>query len=105
MGAAVVLMFVARDSVVESQLRCESALGEELERAIDGGESDLWILLLHETMKFVGGEMIADLEERLEDGVALLSVFEANALEMRMEDLLRFSQHFLRNRRLIVDPF
>jgi hypothetical protein len=105
MGAAIVLMFVARDSIMERQLGCESAFGEEFERAIDRGESDLRIFLLHETVEFICREMITDLEERLEDGVALLGVFEAYALEMRMEDLLRFSQHFLRDRRLIVDPF
>jgi hypothetical protein len=105
MGAAIVLMFVARDSIMERQLGCESAFGEEFERAIDRGESDLRIFLLHETVEFICREMITDLEERLEDGVALLGVFEAYALEMRMEDLLRFSKHFLRNRRLIVDPF
>jgi hypothetical protein len=105
MRAAIVLMFVARYSIVKGQLGCESTFGEELERAVDRRETDLRILLLYEPVKLIGGEMIANFEESLEDGVALLGMFEAHSFQMRMEYLLRFSQHFLRHRRLIVDPF
>ena len=59
MAAAVVLVFVARDAVMESDFTRQAAASEKFERAIDGGESDAGIFFLDEPVQFVGGEMFA----------------------------------------------
>ena len=104
MGATIVLVFVTGYAVVECQFRGESAFGKKFESAIDRGETDLWILLLDEAVEFVSRKMVANFEERLEDGVALLGVLESDSFEVSMEDTLGFEEHFPRNAGLIVNP-
>src|SRR5439155_9710343 len=53
MAAAAVLMFVAGDAVMKSHFAGESALSQQFESAVNGGESDLWVFLLHQTVKLV----------------------------------------------------
>jgi len=103
MGAAIVLMLVSSDAIVKCKFGRKSALGEELESAIDRGESNLRVLLLHQAMEFVGREMVANFEKRPKNSVSLFRVLKTNALEVRMEDALRFEKHFLRNGGLIVN--
>src|SRR4051794_33919708 len=105
MSAAVVLMLVAGDAVVERHFAGESAFGEELERAIDGGETDLGIFLLDQAVELFGGEMIAGLEKSFEDGVALLGMLEADLFQVLMKDVGRLAEHLPREGRLIIDTF
>ena len=46
-AASVVLMFVARNSVVKGNFGGESTFGEKLESAVDSGVADAGIFLLH----------------------------------------------------------
>src|SRR4029077_9712904 len=59
--------------------------------------------LLDQAMKLVGGEVIAGFEEGAEDGVALGRLFEADVLEMAVEDLLGFADHLPRDGGLVID--
>jgi len=102
-AAAVVLMLVAGDAVVEGDGAGESALGEELKRAIDGGETDLRVFLADQAEKFVGGEMLARFQKSMQDGVALGGVLEADTLEMPMKDLSSLAHHVTRDGGLIID--
>src|SRR6266446_8836272 len=51
MAAAVVLMLVAGDAVVEGDFAGQSTPGEQLERAVDGGVADARIFFLHEAVQ------------------------------------------------------
>ena len=103
MAAAVVLVFVARDAVVEGDFAGESAFGQEFQRAIDSGVADAGVFFLDEAVKFVGGEVVAGFEECAEDGIALGSLLKAYVFEVAMEDVLRFADHLPGNGGLIVD--
>lgn len=103
MAAAVVLVLVAGDAVVEGDFAGEVALGEELEGAVDGGVADLGVFLLDQAVELVGGKVLAGLEEGLEDGVALGGVLEADTLEVLVEDALRFANHLGGDGGLIID--
>ena len=103
MAAPVVLVLIARDAVMELDLAGQSAFGEKFQRAVNGGIPNAGVLLLNQAMKFVGGEMVAGLKKRAQDGVALRCLLQANAFEMAVENLLRFAHHLARDRRLVID--
>ena len=103
MAAAIVLVFVSSDAVVKGDFAGESALGEEFQRPIDGGVTDAGVFLLDEAVEFVGGEVVAGLEERAKNGVALGGLFESDAFEVTMEDVLRLADHLARDGGLVVD--
>lgn len=105
MTAAIVLMFVAGDAVVEGNDARKTALGKQFERAVDRGVTDAGVFLLNEAVQFVGGEVIAGLQEGAENRVALASLFQADILEMAMEDVLSFANHLAGDGGLIVDTF
>ena len=83
MAAAVVLVLVARDAVMKGDFAGQSALGQKLERAIDGRVADAGVLFLHQAVQFVGGKMVAGFEECPEDGIALRRLLQADALRWR----------------------
>src|SRR3954469_25069588 len=68
-AASVVLVLVTGDAVVEGDLACQSALGEQLESTVDGSKSDLRVFLFHQPMEFVRRHVVAGLKEGLQDGV------------------------------------
>jgi len=103
MAAAVVLVLVAGDSVVESHLAREAALRQYFQRAIHGGKSDLRILYLHQAVQFVGGEMFPGLEEGSQDGVSLRGLLQAYTFQVAVQDALGLANHFLRDAGLIVN--
>jgi len=103
MAAALVLVLVAGDAVVKSDFAGEAALGEKLERAINGGESDARVLFLDQPVQFVGGEMLAGFKECAQDGIALSGLLQADAAKMLQEDGFGFAKVFPRNGALIVD--
>jgi hypothetical protein len=105
MAAPIVLMLVARDAVMKGNLAGQTAFGEQLESSIHGGEAYLRILLLHQPEQFVGGKVFPRFQEGAQDSVPLLSVLQANALQVPMEDLLSFPNHLTRDAGLIIDSF
>jgi hypothetical protein len=104
MAATIELGLVAGDTVLEGDGAGEAALGEKLERAIDGGEADTRVFFAYEAVELVGGEVVGDLEEGAQDGVALFRVFQSDTLEVLVEDLFGFPQHLGRNG-TVVDAF
>ena len=80
MAAAVVLVLVACDAVVESDFAGQAALRQQLQRAVNRGVADAGIFFLHQAVQFVGGEMVAGFEEGMQDGIALLSLLQARLL-------------------------
>jgi hypothetical protein len=105
MTAAVVLVLITGDAVVEGDFAGESATGEEFQRAVDSGETDARIGFLDQTVQFVGGEMFAGFEESSQNRVALLGLFQADAFEMLPKNSLGFADALRRDGRLIVDSF
>ena len=105
MAAAVVLVLVAGDAVVEGDFAGEAALGEQLQGAVDGGVADLGVFLFDQAVELVGGEVLAGCKEGLQDGVALGGVLEADALEVLVQDALGFADHLGGDGRLVVDAF
>jgi len=105
MAATVVLMLVAGNTIVKRDCTRESAIGEKFEGAVDGGETDVRILLLDQAMKFVGREMLARLKKRPQDRAALPGLFESNFAQVLQKDSFGFADVGPGNRRLIVDPF
>jgi hypothetical protein len=105
MASPVVLVLVASDAIVECHLARQPALGEQFESAIHSGVADLGIFLFDQPVKLFRGKVFASFEEGAEDRVALGSLFEANTLQMLMEDALRLTHHFARDRGLVIDTF
>ena len=103
--APLILVLVARHPIVKRHLAGQAALGQQLQRAINRGKADPVVLLLHQAVELVGGEMIAGIQESTQDGVALSGVLQADALEMAVEDALGLAQHLARDSRLIINPF
>src|ERR1700730_12623838 len=93
MAATVILMLVAGNAVVESDLAGESAFGQQLQSAVDRGISDALIFLLHQAMKLVGREMIAGLEKGPKDGVTLCGLLQSHSLEVAVQNFLGFADH------------
>ncbi len=103
-AAAVELVFVAGHAVVKSNLAGQAALSQKLERTINRSKPDLGVLLSDQAEKLVGGKMIAGFQEGAQDGIALLGVLQAYALQVLEEDVLRFTHGFARRRSMIVNP-
>jgi len=102
-AAAVVLMLETGLAVVEFNFAGQTAFGEQLERAVDGGYSDAGVPRLDQAVQFIRGEVIAGLQERLEDGIALVGLLQPHPLQVLAEDLLRLAQHLWRDNGMVVD--
>ena len=102
-AAAIVLMLVARDTVVEGDFGGESALGEKLQGTVDRGVTDTRIFFLHQTVQLVGGEVVARFQKSAENCVALGRLLQADVLEMAVQDVLSLAHHLARESGLIVD--
>jgi len=105
MTAPVVLVFVAGDAIVEGDLTGQSALGQQLKGAVDGGVADAGIFLMYKAMQFVGGEVVAGFQKGMQDRVALRRLLQADTLEMPVKDRLGLVHHLARNGRLIINAF
>ena len=105
MAAAVVLMLVTCDAVVKGDLAGESAFGQKFEGAVHRGVSDVRIFFLDKAVKFVGGKVIACLEEGAKNGVPLGRLLEADTLQVPVKDILGLADHLARDRGLVVDAF
>jgi len=103
MVAAVVLVLVARYAVVEGHLAGQPALGQQLERAVDSSETDSLIFLTHQSKQFIGGQVIASIQERAQNDVALAGVLEAHPPQMVMKNGLRFLHHLGRDSGLVIN--
>jgi hypothetical protein len=55
-------------------------------------------------VKLVDGEVLAGFEKGAQNGVALCRLFQADTLEMLMQNLLGFAYHLGRDAGLIVNP-
>jgi hypothetical protein len=103
MAAAVVLVLVAGDAVVEGDFAGQAAFGQQLQGAVDGGVADAGVSFLYEAMQFIRGKMVAGFEEGAKNGVALRRLLQADALEMPVKDLLGFADHLAGDGGLIID--
>jgi len=105
MIAAVVLVFVAGNAVVEGDFAGQSASGEEFQSAIDSSEPDTRIGLLDQAMQLVDRQVLASFEKRSKDGVALLRLLQADATEVLQKNAFCLAHVLARDGRLIVDTF
>ncbi len=105
MTAAVVLVFITRDAVVKGDFAGQTAIRQQFQRPIDGGEADARIGFLDQPMQFVGRKMFASFQEGPQNCVALFGLLQADALEMLQENSLGFADVLPRDGRLIVDSF
>lgn len=103
--SAIVLVLVARHTVVESDLTRKPTFSQQLEGSIDSSEADVRILLFHQTVKFIGREVISGFQEGTQDRIALLRMFQANAFQVLVKNVLRLAHHLARNGGLIVYAF
>src|SRR5690349_11667052 len=104
MITAIKLVLIARHAVRKRNGAGQSAFRQQLERAVHRGESDLGIFLANEAEKLVSRKMVARLKKSAQNGVALVSMLESDALQVLIKDLLRFAHGFARWRRMIVNP-
>ncbi len=102
-AAAVVLMLIAGNAVVKGYFRGEPTLSQKLERSVDGGVADAGIFFLDQAVQLIGGEVVACLEKRAEDRIALGGLLQANFLQVTVEDVLSLAHHLARESGLIVD--
>ena len=103
MAAAIVLVLIAGNAVVKGYLAGQAAFGEQLERAVDRGVSDACVPFLHQSMQFVGREMVARFEEGAQNRVALGSLLQSNAFQMAVENLLGLADHLAGEDRLVIN--
>src|SRR5258708_18070202 len=61
------------------------------------------MLLPHQSKQLVGRKVVAGLKKRTQDRVPLFGVFQAHALEMFKENILRFAHGFARRRGVVVN--
>jgi len=102
-AAAIVLMLIAGDAIVKRDFAGQAAFRQQFQSAINGGETNAGILLLHQPVQFIGGKVLAGLQKGSQDGVALGGLFEADALKVFVQDLLRLADHLARDAGLIVN--
>ena len=95
--AAVVLVLIPRHTVMKCDLTGQTALGQQLQGPIHGGEADPGVFLFHEAMELVRGEVISRLEEGAENRVALLSMLQTYTAEVLVEDVLGLAHILARN--------
>src|SRR2546422_10764776 len=62
-AAAVVLVLVAGEAIMKSDFAGPAALGQQLERAINRGKTDLGVLLLHQPGDVAASEVAAGFPE------------------------------------------
>ena len=103
MAAAVVLVLVTGDAVVEGHFAGEPAFGQQFQGAIDGGVADAGVFFLNQAVKLVGRKMIAGFEKRAQNRVALGGLLQTDALQMTVKDVLSFADHLAGYGGLIVD--
>src|SRR5262249_50190520 len=102
-AAAVELGFVTGSSVRKRHGAGQATLGQQLERAGDGGENDFSLNLFSQAEKIVGGKMVAGIEERPQEGVARPGMLEADASQMLVKDVLGLAHGFARGRSVVVN--
>ena len=102
-AAAVVLVLIAGDAVVESDLAGESAISQQLKSAVHGAEADAGLFSLHEAVQFLDRKVLASAQEGAQDRVTLVCLLEADPFEMGAENFLGFAHHLRRDGVLIVN--
>jgi hypothetical protein len=102
-AAAVVLVLVAGNTVVEGDFAGQAALCQQLQRAVDGGVADARIFFLHQAVEFFGREMVAGFEEGVKNGVTLRRLFQADGPQVAVKDFLGFADHLAGDGGLIID--
>ena len=103
MAAPVVLVLVTGNAIMKGNFTCQSAFGQQLQRAINGGVADLGIALAHKLKELFGGEVLAGLKEGEQDGITLPGMLQSYFFQMFVEDLLRLPQRFAGDGRVIVN--
>jgi hypothetical protein len=61
------------------------------------------IFFLYQAMQLISRKVIASLQKRSEDGIPLCGLLQPDPLQMAMQNVLRFADHFARNQRVIVN--
>src|SRR5581483_2686146 len=105
MTAAVVLVLVTSNSIVECYLAGQATFRQELEGAIHGGVANFRVLFLYQPVQFIARKMFPRFKERSENCVPLLSMFEAYAPKMLVENPLRLAHHLARDAGLVIYSF
>lgn len=78
MAAPVELMLIAGHAVWEWNSAGQAAFRQQLERTVDRGKADLRVFFSDQAKQLVCGKMIARLQKDAQDGVTLVSMFQAN---------------------------
>src|SRR5580704_2919818 len=102
-AAAVVLVLVAGNSIMKSDFAGQAAFRQQFQGAVNRGETNAGIFLLHQPVQFVRREVLAGFEEGSQYGVALRRMFQADPLEMPMQNLLRLADHLGGDAGLVVN--
>jgi hypothetical protein len=102
-AAAVVLVLVAGNSIMKSDFAGQTAFRQQFQGAVNCGETDAGIFLLHQSVQFVSREVLSGFEESSQDSVALRSMFQADPLQMPMQNLLRLTDHLGGDAGLVVN--
>src|SRR5579872_7223316 len=105
MAAAIVLVFVARDAVVEGDFARQATLGEKFQRAVDRGVADASVFFLDQAVKFFCRELVASLEKSAQNRIALAGLLQANVFQVTVENVLSLANHLTREGGLIIDAF
>jgi hypothetical protein len=101
--APLILMLVARYPVVEGHFAGQTALRQQLQGAVHGGETDAVVLLFDQPVQLIGGKMVAGVQKGTQNGVALPGMFQPHALEVPVKDFLGLAHHLARDGWLIID--
>ena len=105
MAAPVVLVLIARHAIMKCDLAGQSALGQQLQCAIDRGKSNARVGALHKVVQILGGKMVVRFQEGAQNDVTLPGMLQADALQVSVEDGLGLAQRFVRELDMVVNAF
>jgi len=78
MATAIVLVLIARNTIMKCDFTGQSAFGQELKRTIHSGKADLGILFLYQSVQFVGGKMFPSFQKGSKNRIALFRMLQSN---------------------------
>lgn len=85
-----IVMFVMRPAVTEPHFPGEPGIRQEFQCPIDGGLSDGWIFIVHQSIEIVSRDMLFGTQKDIEYQIALGRAFQALFLNVLVKDFLLF---------------
>ncbi len=91
-SATVQPMLIAHYAILKIDLESQPALGQQLERPVNGCIPDARVFLLHQPMQILGAEVFARIEKHLKNAVSLAALLQSFFTQIPTQDALGNTQ-------------